>query len=105
MQYIQNIEKLFSEVQTVFPAQITIDFFEDFEDQFFDDSRDLKTDPIERDEIGAKQYEIGNILDIIDKQKFAKDVDIFNRMYAELQKWYDEIEARNKVLGIPWHKG
>lgn len=32
MQYIQNIKNLCSEVATVMPAQITIDFFSDFED-------------------------------------------------------------------------
>lgn len=85
-------------------AQITIDFFEEFEQQFFAD-RDLKEDPIERDEVLAKAYTIGTILDIIDRAKFKKDVEIFEQMSREVHEWGKLIEARNIALGIPRHKG
>jgi hypothetical protein len=105
MEYIEKIKELCNEVERVFPAQITIDYFEEFENQFFDDSRNLTENPIERDELGAKQYEISILLDVMDQQKFAVDVDIFKRMYNQIGEWAKAVEARNVLLGIPKHKG
>lgn len=105
MEYIEKIKELCNEVERVFPAQITIDYFEEFENQFFDDSRNLTENPIERDELGAKQYEISILLDVMDQQKFAVDVDIFKRMYGQIGEWAKAVEARNVLLGIPKHKG
>ena len=86
-------------------AQITIDFFEEFESQFFSDDRDVVENPIERDEVLAKAYEIGNILDIIDRVKFKDDVVIFEQMHREIHSWGNVIQARNMTLGIPRHRG
>lgn len=85
-------------------AQITIDFFEDFEDQFLSD-RNLKDEPIERDEVGAKSYEIGNILQIMDQNRFKKDFEIFSAMSRLLNSWQIAIENNNRLKGIPIHKG
>ena len=105
MEYIEKIKELCDEVERVFPAQITIDYFEEFQNQFFDDSRDLNENPIERDELVAKQYDISILLDVMDHQKFAVDVDVFKRMYDQIGKWAKAVEARNVLLGIPKHKG
>jgi len=107
MHNTENIKTLcgFADDPKLGYAQITIDFFEHFENQFFDDSRNLSDDPIERDEVLAKAYEIGNILEIIDRGKFAKDVVLFQKMYKELHIWGTEIDRTNIILGIPRHKG
>lgn len=104
MQCIENIKKLCSEAATIMPAQITIDFFSDFEDDFLTD-RNLDEKPIERDELGAKQYEIGILLEVMDHAKFPVDTDLFQKMYKELGDWAKAIEDRNIILGIPKHKG
>jgi hypothetical protein len=85
-------------------AQITIDFFEKLEEQFFSE-RDLKENPIERDEVLAVAYLVGNILEVIDRGRFPKDVMLFQQVYVELHKWGTIIEQRNTILGIPKHKG
>lgn len=105
--YIKNIVKLCGKADNpgLGYAQVTIDFFEAFENQFFDDSRDLSEFPVERDEIGAKRYDVSILLDVIDRQKFAIDVDIFKELYKELNIWAKAIEDRNILLGIPKHKG
>jgi hypothetical protein len=85
-------------------AQITIDFFDKLEEQFFSE-RDLKENPIERDEVLAVAYLVGNILEVIDRGRFPKDVMLFQQVYVELHKWGTIIEQRNTILGIPKHKG
>lgn len=107
MEYIENIKTLCGKADNpgLGYAQITIDFFQEFEDQFFDDARNLNEFPIERDELGAKQYQISTLLDIIDQAKFQKDIDLFNKMYAEIGEWAKAVEARNVLLGIPKHRG
>jgi hypothetical protein len=85
-------------------AQITIDFFDKLEEQFFFE-RDLKENPIERDEVLAVAYLVGNILEVIDRGRFPKDVMLFQQVYVELHKWGTIIEQRNTILGIPKHKG
>jgi|688.fasta_scaffold39105_9 hypothetical protein len=95
-------------------AQITIDFFEKLEEQFslrklrvvrLFSERDLKENPIERDEVLAVAYLVGNILEVIDRGRFPKDVMLFQQVYVELHKWGTIIEQRNTILGIPKHKG
>ncbi len=105
MECIENIKKLCNEVETVFPAQITIDFFEEFEDQFLNDNRKLDDEPIERDELGSQQYHIGILLEVMDHKKFPVDVDIFKRMDKEIGDWAQAIEDRNIILGIPRERG
>jgi hypothetical protein len=107
MEYIDKIEKLcgMADNPGLGYAQITIDFFQEFEDQFFDSSRNLNEFPIERDELGSKQYQISVLLDVIDHAKFQKDVELFNKMYIEIGEWSKSVEARNILLGIPRHRG
>lgn len=81
-------------------AQITIDFFDEFDDQFLNE----RDEPIERDEVWAKNYEIGNILQIIDEKRFSKDVTIFKQMSVLINGLGQEIESINKSKGTPWHK-
>ncbi len=108
MEFIENINNLCRKADDpgLGYAQITIDFFQDFEDQFLSHDRrhELSANPIERDELGAKQYDINVLLDVIDP-KFEKDIDLFRKMYDEIGKWAKAIEARNILLGIPRHKG
>lgn len=81
-------------------AQITIDFFDEFDEQFLNE----RDEPIERDEVWSKNYEIGNILEIIDEKRFGKDVIIFKKMSVLIDGLAQEIEARNKANGTPWHR-
>lgn len=103
---ITNIESLCDKASTPSYgcAQITIDFFDKLEEQFFSE-RDLKENPIERDEVLAVAYLVGNILEVIDRGRFPKDVMLFQQVYVELHKWGTIIEQRNTILGIPKHKG
>jgi hypothetical protein len=48
---------------------------------------------------------VGNILEVIDRGRFPKDVMLFQQVYVELHKWGTIIEQRNTILGIPKHKG
>jgi hypothetical protein len=107
MEYIENIKTLCGKADDpgLGYAQITIDFFQEFEDQFFDGTRNLNEFPIERDELGAKQYQISTLLDVMDQVKFQKDIELFNKMDAEIGAWEKAVEARNILLGIPRHKG
>lgn len=148
MEYIENIKTLCGKADDpgLGYAQITIDFFQEFEDQFFDDARNLNEFPIERDELGAKQYQISTLLDVmgsglptveeagviavkmsehlIAREQsffiagfqecikhltqefiFQKDIDLFNKMYAEIGEWAKAVESRNVLLGIPKHRG
>ena len=81
-------------------AQITIDFFDEFDDQFLNE----RDEPIERDEVWAKNYEIGNILEVIDEKKFAKDVNIFKKMSVLIDSLAQYIESRNISNGTPRHR-
>jgi hypothetical protein len=149
MDYIKNIHELCGKADSpgLGYAQITIDFFQEFEDQFFDNMRDLNEFPIERDELISKQYQISTLLDVMNSgslptveeagaiavkisehltaqeqgffiagfqecikhlmqnAKFQKDIELFNKMYAEIGEWAKAVEARNMLLGIPKHKG
>ena len=106
MEYIENIEALCGKADNpgLGYAQITIDFFQEFEFQFLSTDRNLISDPIERDELMAKQYHISTLLDVIDP-KFEKDINLFKLMYDEIGKWAKAIEQRNILLNIPRHKG
>jgi len=107
MEYIENIKKLCGKADDpgLGYAQITIDFFQSFEEQFLSDDRNLAENPIERDELGSMQYAISTLLDVIDNQRFQKDIQLFREMYSEIEAWRKEIEARNILLKIPRHKG
>lgn len=71
-------------------AQITIDFFQEIEEQFFT-HRNIKEEPIEKDEVHSKAYEVGNILEIIDRGRFPKDTELFQRVYQQLHLWGNSI--------------
>ncbi len=107
MQFKENIEVLCGKADDprLGYAQITIDFFQEFEEEFLSYSRDLSENPIGSDEVGSHKWFITKLLDVIDKTKFAKDVALFEAMYIEIGKWSDNIRENNKILGIPWHKG
>lgn len=105
MKHIENIEKLCSiadDPRFGF-AQITIDFFQQFEEDYF--TYREASDPIERDELGSVQYSISILIEVMDQVKFKKDIDIFQKMYNELEQWRKAIEASNIQRGIPIHKG
>ena len=106
MEFIKNIEKLCSQIGgSIFPMQITIDFFEEFEEQFLNSERNLNEKPIERDELMAKQYDISILLEVMDHAKFSVDVELFQKLDKEIGIWAKAVEDRNKLLGIDWHKG
>lgn len=85
-------------------AQITIDFFSDFDFDIFVE-RNEEEDPIWRDEIGAQVYLINNLLEVMDATKFQTDIRLLTEMKALLDLWEKEIEDNNRVLGIPIYKG
>ena len=37
--------------------------------------------------------------------KFELDISLFKQMYKVLDEWRDDIDFRNRALGIPVHKG
>jgi hypothetical protein len=98
--YTEPINELISQVESKMPAQITIDFFQDFQMEFLID----REEPIERDQIGAKAYDISVLLDVFDP-KFEYDIAVFKKMYKILDEWAEDIDFRNRALGIPAHKG
>lgn len=103
MNHKEEFIKLNDEVHAKFPEQITIDLFENFNEDFIL-SRDLQEKPIERDEIGAVLYDIDVLLEVFDK-KFDRDISLLKRLNELLILWYKEIEFRNQILGIPKEKG
>jgi hypothetical protein len=102
MNYREQIKKLIDQVEQNDYQQITIDFFQEFDVEFF--TRDEDEKPIERDEIGAQQYQIDILLDVFNPA-LEKDIEVFKEMDKLLQLWHDDIDFRNRSLGIPRHKG
>lgn len=107
MEYKENIEKLCGKADdpSLGYAQITIDFFQDFEENYFSADRDVSKEPIERDELLSEAYQIGNIIEVMDTTKYQKDISLFKELDEELRSWVSDIEFRNGILGIPKHKG
>ena len=66
--------------------------------------RDYEEEPIQRDELGAINYEISILLEVWNSElKF--DIDILKRFDKIIEDWYNDVEFINMALGIPKHKG
>lgn len=104
MEYKKEIQMLIVDIEDLKnnPTQIVIDLFQAMDCSLF--NRDEILEPIERDEIGAHRYYISCILDII-ADKFVYDIKVLNQLYDLLELWFNDIENRNLLLGIPIHKG
>tara|TARA_S200002703_G_scaffold114471_1_gene99921 strand:- start:273 stop:587 length:315 start_codon:yes stop_codon:yes gene_type:complete len=66
--------------------------------------RDYNESPVERDELGAINYELDVLLEIWDKN-LKDDIAILNRLNKIIHNWYIDVEFINNSLGIPKHKG
>ncbi len=82
-------------------SQKTIDLVQDIIEQL---DRDIEEEPIQRDELGAINYDIDILLEIWSKD-LEYDIEILKRVDSIIEDWYKDIEFVNISLGIPRHKG
>lgn len=102
IKYFTKIQELKNEANAKFPRQIVIDIFESV-DELTARKKDVEN-PVERDEVGAIMYDI-TILREVFNYNLIYDLGLLERMEIALRLWYDDIEFRNKQLGIPREKG
>lgn len=72
-------------------SQFTIDLAEDLLLEFGWNHRINDINPITRDEIGSKRWEISNVLEIINPA-LEKDIEILTRAEKILKKYQDYLE-------------
>lgn len=103
MKYIKQIRELDSEVFSNMgkTSQIVIDVVQETLQQL---DRDSSEEPIERDELGAINYDIGILLEIYNP-KLEFDIYILKKLDLIIEEWYKDVEFINIALGIPKHKG
>lgn len=101
--YLENLKKVESDVfgNMGKTSQITIDVVQKIVHQL---SRDIEEYPIQRDELGAINYNINVLLEIFNPE-LKYDVEILKRIYKIISSWYKDVEFINITLGIPRHKG
>ena len=102
MKYFTKIQELQNDANAKFPKQIVIDIFESV-DELTVRKKDIDS-PVERDEVGAIIYDI-TILREVFNYNLIYDLGLLERMEIALAQWCDDIEFRNKSLGIPREKG
>lgn len=82
-------------------SQKTIDIVQETIEQL---DRDYEEEPIQRDELGAINYEIDILLEVWNKE-LEYDIEILKRVDKIIAEWYKDVEFVNVTLGIPKHKG
>jgi len=82
-------------------SQKTIDIVQDTRHQL---DREHDEEPIQRDELGAISYGIDILLEVWNKE-LEYDIKILKQIYKIIKEWYNDVEFRNTILGIPKHKG
>ena len=103
MKYLKQLReidsKLFDNLGKA--SQKTVDLVEE---TIVDLDRDIEEEPIQRDELGAINYEIDVLLEIWNPS-LKYDIDILKRFYNIIDEWYKDVEFINKSLGIAREKG
>ena len=82
-------------------SQKTIDIIQETIEQL---DRDYDDEPIQRDELGAINYEIDILLEVWNKE-LEYDIEALKRFDEIIAKWYKDVEFANTALGISKHKG
>jgi len=82
-------------------SQKTIDIIQETIEQL---DRDYDDEPIQRDELGAINYEIDILLEVWNKE-LEYDIETLKRVDKIIAEWYKDVEFVNVALGIPKHKG
>lgn len=102
-EYLEELKKIDSEVFYNMEkySQKTIDVVQETIEQL---DRDWEEEPIERDELGAINYEIDILLEVWSKD-LQFDIEILKRFDKIIAEWYKDVEFVNMALGIPKHKG
>lgn len=103
MKYLEQLQKIDSEIFRNMgkTSQKTIDIVQE---TISDLDRDTEEEPIQRDELGAINYEIGILLDVW-SPALEYDIDVLKRFDKIIQDWYKDVEFINIALGIPREKG
>ena len=83
------------------PHKKTIDIVQETIEQL---DRDYEEEPIQRDELGAINYEIDILLEVWNKE-LEYDIEILKRVDKIITEWDKDVEFVNVVLGIPKEKG
>jgi hypothetical protein len=101
--HLEELRKIDSDVFTNMgkTSQKTIDIVQETIKQL---DRDYEEEPIQRDELGAINYEIDILLEVWNKE-LEYDIEILKRFDKIIAEWYKEVEFVNVTLGIPKHKG
>ena len=101
--HLEELRKIDSDVFTNMgkTSQKTIDIVQETIEQL---DRDYEEEQIQRDELGAINYEIDILLEVWNKE-FEYDIEILKRVDKIIEDWYNDIEFVNTTLGIPKHKG
>lgn len=103
MKYLEQLRKIESEIfyKMDKTSQKTIDIIQE---TISDLDRDVQEEPIERDELGAINYEIEILLEVW-HPSLEYDIDVLKRFDNIIREWYKNIEFTNNALGIPREKG
>ena len=103
MKYLEQLRKIDSEIFDNMgkTSQKTIDLVQE---TISDLDRDVEEEPIQRDELGAINYEIDILLEVWNPS-LEYDIDVLKRFDNIIKEWYKDVEFINKALGIPREKG
>ena len=103
MNYLNRLREIDSYVFETMgkTSQKTIDFVED---TIRDLDREIDDNPIERDELGAINYEISVLLEVWNPS-LEHDISVLKRFDKIIREWYEKIEFVNITLGITKEKG
>ena len=82
-------------------SQIVIDIVQNTETDL---NRDEAEEPIRRDELGAINYQISILLEVI-RLELKTDIEILKKLDKIIEDWKNDIEFINRALGIPLHDG
>ena len=101
--HLEELRKIDSDVFTNMgkTSQKTIDIVQETIEQL---DRDYEEEPIQRDELGAINYEIDILLEVWNKE-LEYDIEVLKRVDKIIAEWYEDVEFANVSLGIPKHKG
>jgi hypothetical protein len=103
MKYLEQLQKIDSEIFKNMgkTSQKTIDIVQE---TISDLDRDTDEEPIQRDELGAINYDIDILLEIWNPA-LEYDIDVLKRFDKIIEDWRNDIEFVNTALGIPKEKG
>ena len=103
MKHLEKLQNIDSEIFDNMgkTSQKTIDVVQETIEQL---DRDYEEEPIQRDELGAINYEIMTLLEVWNK-KLDYDIDVLKRFDKIIEDWYKDVDFVNRTLGTPPEKG